>query len=260
MGDDSVGDRPIVRYRPNLEALEAKRLLNAASMAPGGSHRVAGAEASSSPATETGQPHTASKPHETASEVARPSGLDHKPTHGYLVYRITNPDRYNNSLKPPFQQVLVQSTPPIPGQEYNILFISVRNGTAKTFDAGSGFQVKLAGQPKPTPILTGHMQWKPGEVFVFYVLTKKYYPIRNQVTSGFDFNLEGARSVSIPGPSGIFQRIQYDPNSFAHMLNTIVVSGPGNQGGIGAKFGLPNTSIYEFLSAKTNRIDFGGYF
>ena len=233
-------DRRPFQYRPDLESLEAKQLLNAAGAAA---------------------PRAEAKAHVNASNVARPQGIDHKPTKGYLVYRITNPDRYNqSSLKPPFQQVLVQSTQPVPGQEYNILFISVRNGTAKTFDASSGFQIRLANQPKPTPILTGDMTWKPGEVFVFYVLTKKYYPIKNRVTQGFEFNLGGARSISIPGPSGIFQRIQYNPATFERMLNTIVVSGPGNQGGVGAKYGLPNTSINEFVSAKTNRIDFGGYF
>ena len=55
-------------------------------------------------------------------------------------------------------------------------------------------------------------------------------------------------------------RIKYDPATFSHTLNSIVARGPGNQGGKGAKFGLPNTAINEFLFAQTRRIDFGGYF
>ena len=38
-------------------------------------------------------------------------------------------------FNPPFGHVLVQTQVPIPGQTYNILFISVYNGTAKTFTA-----------------------------------------------------------------------------------------------------------------------------
>ena len=98
-------------------------------------------------------------------------------TTGYLVYRITNPNRFNNKLIPPFSQVLVQSRQPVPGQVYNVLYVAVRNGTAQTFDASSGFTVKFPGQPASFPILTGSEQWKPGQEFVFYVLTKKYYPL-----------------------------------------------------------------------------------
>jgi hypothetical protein len=231
-----VSERPIVKYRPSVEGLESKQLLSGLG-------------------TQTASAHAAASLRSTVRE-----SVDHKPTTGFLVYRITNPDRFNNTLKPPFQHVFVQSQPPIPGQVYNILYIVVRNGTAQTFEANSNFQVKLAGQSTPTQILTGDQQWKPGEQFVFYVLTKKYYPIANEVTSGFEFNLEGARSISIPGPSGIVQRIKYNPRTFDRTLDSVVAFGPGNQGGKGAKFGLPNTAINEFVSAKTNRIDFGGYF
>jgi hypothetical protein len=147
----------------------------------------------------------------------------------------------------------------VPGQVYNVLEIAVRNGTARTFDASSGFTVRFPGQPSWIPILTGSEQWKPGQVFVFYALTKKYYPLPSEVTSGFQFNL-GAKSVAIPGPSGIFLRVKYDPTTFARTLDSIVAFGPGAQGGKGVKFGLPVTSLYEFLSAKTRRSDFGGYF
>jgi len=179
---------------------------------------------------------------------------------GYLIYRVTNPNRYNSVVKPPFQQVLVQQDQPVAGQQYNILSILVRNGTAKTFTAGDDLQVKLSQQNYETPVLTGGQEWKPGQWIVFYVLTKKYYPVPSQVKSGFVFDLGGARSVAIPGPSGIFQRITYDPKKFAGMLDWITAYGPGSQGGKGYKYGIPVTNINEIVSAKTNRNDFGGYF
>jgi hypothetical protein len=258
-------DRPVVKFQPGLESLEAKQLMSTG-LAP-----VESSQGTTPSVVETGNVHHAARLHASAAgsnksyenkyrKIALTHGADPKPTHGYLVFRVTNPNIYNNHFNPPFQQVMVQSKKPIPGQTYNILFFSLRNGTAQTFDANSGFMVKMSKQTKATPILTGDMTWKPGETFVFYVLTKKYYPIDNQVTGGFIFDLGGARSLAIPGPSGIFQRIQYNPNTFSQMLGSIVVNGPGNQGGQGIKFGMPNTSITEFVNAKTNRNDFGGYF
>jgi hypothetical protein len=54
--------------------------------------------------------------------------------------------------------------------------------------------------------------------------------------------------------------VKYDPARFAKTLNWIVAFGPGAQGGTGIKYGLPDTAIYEFLSSKTHRNDFSGYF
>jgi hypothetical protein len=209
--------------------------------------------------------HAAAEARAAARQAQRSGGvsaaaLPHKPLHGFLLYRITNPNRYNNHFSGTFGQVLVQKAQPVPGQKYNILFISVRNGTAQTFDASSNFQVKFPGQREPTQILKGDDLWKPGQWYTFYVLTKKYYALPNQVSSGFQFNLDGAFSVGIPGPSGIFNGITYDPATFSRTLNRIVVFGNGNQGGKGIKLGISNTAIDEFVSAKTRRSDFGGYF
>ncbi len=159
-------------------------------------------------------------------------------------------------LTPPFTDVLVQTKQPVPGQIYNILQVAVRNGTAQTFDATSNFYVRFPGDPTTFPILTGNQTWAPGKEFVFYVLTKDYYPLPSQVHSGFDFSLAGARSIGIPGPSGIFLRVKYNPATFDHTLDQIVAHGPGAQGGRGIKVGLPDTAIYEFVSSKTNRNDF----
>ena len=190
-----------------------------------------------------------------AKTVKTPSKLPTK----FLAFRVTN-TAYQTpyDLIPPFQQVLVQSQRPVAGQVYNVLQVAVKNGTAQTFAATNDFRVKLPGG-QWFPVLSGTEQWKPKQILVFYVLTKKYYPL-SPVSGGFILDLGGATSTLIPGPSGIFLRVKYNPATFAKTLNWIVAYGPGNEGGVGAKYGLPNTSIYEFVAAATKRNDFGGHF
>ncbi len=151
----------------------------------------------------------------------------------FLAFRITNTSSpLTVNLKPPFQQVLVQSRQPVPGQVYNVLYVVVKNGTAQTFTASNGFTVRLTSQSKAQayPILTGNQQWKPDQWFVFYVLTKKYYPV-SEVAGGFQLDLGGASLTLVPGPSGIFLRLTYDPNTFARTLDWIVAYGPGAEEG-----------------------------
>jgi hypothetical protein len=241
-----MDDRSRKHYRPRLERLEEKRPLSAG---------VTTAHLAK-PAAETSKAAGATEKSPTVSASAAMK----KPNYGFLVYRITNPNPYNNKIIGPLGQVLVQTNQPVPGQTYNVLQIAVRNGTAQTFDASSNFQVRFPGDPTTFPILTGNETWAPGQDYIFYVLTKKYYPLPSQVHSGFDFSLDGARSVGIPGPSGIYQRVKYDPATFPSLLDWIVTKGPGAQGGIGIKYGLPDTAIYEFVSSKTDRNDFSGYF
>ncbi len=183
----------------------------------------------------------------------------HLPTR-FLAFRVTNTSSQTPyALIPPFQQVLVQAVQPVPGQVYNVLQIAVKNGTAQTFNASSGFAVKVTGDRQSFPILTGSQTWKPKEIIVFYILTKKYYPVP-EVSGGFIFDLGGASSTLVPGPSGVFLRVKYNPSTFAKTLNWIVAYGPGNEGGQGAKSGLPDTAIAEFVAAGTRRNDFGGHF
>ena len=231
-----MSDRRILQFQPHFDPLEARRPLTASV--------VSAASVA-----------TAASSAEVSAAAVQP-----KPTTGFLVYRITNPNQYNNKLSPPFTQIPVQTTQPVPGQVYNVLYVVVRNGTAQTFDANSNFYVRFPGDPQKYPILSGTQQWKPGQEFVFYVLSKKYYPLPSQVHSGFEFSLAGARSVGIPGPSGIYLRVKYDPATFSKTLNWIVAFGPGAQGGTGIKYGIPDTALYEFLSSKTRRNDFSGYF
>jgi len=245
-------DRPTKQFRPGLEPLEARRPLSAGLTT---AHPV-GPWAGPETPTAVGAP--GGRPQGPARITA--SRTDVKPNYGYLVYRITNPSPYNDKLVPPFRNVLVQTRQPRPGQVYNILYVAVRNGTLQTFDARSGFRVMYPSQYQSFPILTGSEQWKPGQEFVFYVLTKKYYPLHSPVHSGYEFDLGGARSIAIPGPSGIFLRVTYNPATFDRVLDHIVAYGPGAQGGKGVKFGLPDTAINEFVNAKTQRKDFGGYF
>ena len=252
-----MNPQPRKRRIPAVEPLESRWLLSASTAAHAAAVQRTAAANSSATAAQP-QTHTASAP--GSSQTASAAPADVKPNHGFLVYRITNPNKFNSRLVPPFGHVLVQTQQPVIGQTYNILCITVRNGTAQTIDASSGFRVKVSGQSQSVPILTGTEQWKPGQNYIFYILTKKYYPLRSQVSSGFSFDLGGARSVSIPGPSGIFLRIKYDPATINKILNYAITQGPGAQGGAGIRFGLPDSAINEILSAQTNRNDFGGYF
>ncbi len=253
--------RSLIKYLPGLEPLEHKQLLSAGPTTRALEHVASGSkELASHPADTSSAAAAGVATPSTGQKVETPATPQKKPTTGYLMYRITNPNRYNRGLNPPFDQVLVQPNQPIPGQVYNILWVIARNGTAQTFNASSGFSVRFPTSGYTTPILTGNEQWKPGQRIVFYVLTKKYYPLPSEVHSGFEFDLAGARSVAIPGPSAIALRIKYNPATFNKTLDNIIVFGQGNQGGVGAVYGLPNTAISEFLFAATNRNDFAGYF
>ena len=192
------------------------------------------------------------------SSTADSAGASAAKSAGFLAFRITQPTRFNNFLTPPFTQVLVQDRQPVPGQVYNILFISVRNGTAQTFNSSNGFLVRLPGGPS-IPILTGSQQWKPGQVFVFYVLTKKYYPLE-QIPGGFQLDLGGRSSTLIPGPSGIFLRIKYNPAKFAKALNQIVAFGQGAREAWAPSSAFPTRPSTRSSPAKTRRRDFGGHF
>jgi hypothetical protein len=238
--------RSIRKFGPGLEQCEEKQLLSGGSLATHVRN-----------AAQTATDHTGAQ---MQSHRPEPGTLG---AFGYLAFRVTNtPHQTPYNLVPPFQQVLVQGRKPVPGQIYNVTDVTVKNGTGVTFDASSGFTVRMTNQPRSFrgfPILTGDQQWKPGQVLVFYVLTKKYYPV-SFVAGGFQFDLGGRSSTAIPGPAGIFLRLKYNPATFARTLNWIVAFGPGNEGGQGARFGLPNTSINQIVDARTQRTDFAGHF
>ena len=168
-----------MKFRPGLEQFEEKQLLSAGSL------------------TTHAGPQTKDLRRQPA-----PVG-----TYGYLAFRVTNtPWQTPYKLVPPFQQVLVQSRQPVPGQVYNVNTVTVKNGTSQTFTASNGFTVRMTNQPRSFrgfPILTGNEQWKPGQILVFYVLIKKYYPV-SFVAGGFQLDLGGRSSTLVPGPSGIF--------------------------------------------------------
>lgn len=224
--------RPTQSFRPEMERFEDRQLLSAAG---------------------------ASAAHHAAAKASRPAG--------YLAYRITNPTNGMVNLVPPFQHVLVQEAQPVAGQEYNILYVAVKNETKQTFTAADGFEVRTTsgtGAPgsagKSFPVLTGDEVWKPDTWMVFYVLSKKYYPLTPEVSAGFQLDAGGRSSTMVPGPSGIALRITYDPAKFASQLDWIVAYGQGAQQGAGSALGLPDTAINSLVSAKTNRPDFAGHF
>ncbi len=197
-------------------------------------------------ASAAGQAHHAVETPTTNSPAAV-SGKTGAAFGGFQLDRITQPSHGNSYLAGPFQQVNVQSVKPKPGQIYNIFSVSVRNSTARTYTASDNFGVRISGQTQYTPILTGNQTWKSGQFIVFYVLSKQYYPVQ-QISGGFEFNLDGSTGTTIPGPSGIFLRVKYNPNTIAKVINYIVPHGPGAKG---HHLGLPDTAIWEFTSAQT---------
>jgi hypothetical protein len=266
--------RAVVELLPALERLEDKQLLSAhpplthlsypkpssgtaAFQATAASRPLAGASSrATNPAGATGSVHIGPKQGAGAADHRR---LPATPV-SFLVYRLTNPMIHKVNLIPPFGQVLVQARQPVPGQVYNVLYVAVKNGTAQTFDASRGFTVTFPGTHGFFPILAGTQQWQPNKWIVFYVLTKKYYPLRSQISGGFELFLGGRRSTLVPGPSGIFLRLQYNPATFPRTLDWIVAFGQGAQLGHGPPFGLPHTAINLLVAARTRRIDFAGHF
>jgi hypothetical protein len=240
--------RPIAKFRPDLERFEPKQLLSAG---PAATHA-----ARAHPAATSG----------LAAGGATPQLAPSTQT-GYLAYRITNPSGRPVNFFPPFLHVLVQRAQPVPGHVYNLLFIAVRNGTAKTFTASDGLTVRLPGFTgthrvinKGFPVLTGNQVWKPGTWTIFYVLGKEYYPLSPQVAAGFQLQAGGRSSTIVPGPSGIFLRLTYNPATFDKTLDWIAVNGPGSQAGVGPPVGMPVTFLNVLVSAKTDRQDFAGHF
>jgi hypothetical protein len=244
--------RRIAAFHPDLERFEARRLLSAGRSAVHASSLVKGTPAAS-PAVTSAAPET----------VAAKSSLPSQ----FLAYRITAPTYRLVHLVPPFQQVLVQKSQPVPGHVYNVLYVALMNGTSQTFTAANNFRVRLPGftgthrvAGNAFPVLTGDQVWKPNTWIVFYVLSKKYYPLSPQVSAGFQLNTGGRSSTLVPGPSGIFLRLTYDPAKFARQLDWIVAYGQGAQLGAGSKLGMPDTAINVLVAANTKRMDFAGHF
>ena len=229
--------RPTTKFHPLLERIESKRLPSAG------------------PLTMHASAMTTHATVESAKNAAK-----RKPE-SFLGFRVTNPsNKILYVLNPPFQHVLVQTNQPVAGQTYNLLQIAVRNGTSQTFTANTGFTVRLNTVKNHVfPVLTGSEVWKPKQVIVFYLLTKKYYPLP-QTYGGFQFDLGGRSTTLVPGPSAIFVRLHYNPATFSQSLDQIVAYGQGNQIGKGAVFGIPNTSINNIVATQTRRNDFGGHF
>ena len=134
--------RPITKYLPGLERLEEKQLLSAGpSTRP--SRALSPVHGPWTPTRPTPRvlqgPLAVFRRRDTGQEVEAPDTPAKKPTTGYLVYRITNPNRFNNGLNPPFSQVLVQSRQPVPGQVYNVSLSSRGTGRRRHSMRAAGF-------------------------------------------------------------------------------------------------------------------------
>jgi hypothetical protein len=249
--------RPLKRFHPALERFEARQLLSGSAVTAHGANLSAGSRGQLSHAAET-----------DAKSNHVPGSLHLKAGSGYFVYRLTNPTYRQINLKPPFLQTLVQTTQPVPGETYNVLFVVIKNGTSHTFTASDGLTARIPGTSaiprangqKGIPVLTGNEVWKPKQWLVLYVLGHKYYPLSPQVGAAFQLRAGGRSSTIVPGPSGIFLRLKYDPATFAQTLNWIVAYGQGAQQGAGSAVGMPDTAINTLVSAATRRIDFAGHF
>ncbi len=249
--------RRILTYHPDLQRFEAKQLLSAGTLA-------AHVDQLGGPAVFMGHAAATSGAPGAAGDA---SGARSTLPTQFLAYRLTNPTYRIIHLVPPFQHVLVQRIQPVPGHVYNVLFVAVMNGTGQTFTAANDFQVRLPGftgshrvVDHAFPVLTGNQVWKPKTWMVFYALSKKYYPLSPQVAAGFQLDTGGRSSTLVPGPSGIFLRLTYDPAKFPGMLDWIVAYGQGAQLGAGAALGMPDTAINVLVAANTNRQDFAGHF
>ncbi|WP_422922917.1 hypothetical protein [Singulisphaera sp. PoT] len=253
--------RATLKLSPRLEGLEEKQLPSASvPTTPSAQSEIRATAQATHAARATNALEFAGDSTRHLAALARNNQISAAPlprqtsnVTGVTMDRITNPTPFNAILRPPFQQVMVQSRPPKPGQTYNVLFISVYNGTKRTFNASDNLTVKLSNQApgQAFPVLTGSEQWKPGQRMVFYVLSKQYYPATPVVSAGFQFNFVNPQVTAIPGPSGIFLRLKYNPATFNKVLDQIVAYGPGSKG---HELGLADTSIWEIIPANSNVI------
>lgn len=177
----------------------------------------------------------------TAPAVVSSTAANPTPIKGVTIDRVTNVRGGDGTLSTPILNILVQTRQPIPGQVYNVLYLNVYNGTKQTFTASDGLTVRTSSSPPGTtfPILTGDEVWKPGQRIVFYVLSKRYYPLTPTQSAGFQFNFVEPRVTGIPGPSGIFLGVKYNPATINNVIDYIVSHGPGT---INSQVGITDTA------------------
>ena len=81
---------------------------------------------------------------------------------------------------------------------------------------------------------------------VFYVLTHQYYPAHPVVSGGFEFDLDGSDGGRDTGAVGDLPEA---PLSTRHVRPHARLDHrlwPGAEGGLGPRYGLPDTQIWEF--------------
>lgn len=248
-----MSERPTKRYRPGLEQLERKLALsNGPSMSLIASLRAARAllRHEAVAARRLGGLGAVRTDWEGLPDPAAPVHALPSPVRGLVLSRITNPrNPASVALTPPFRkQVRVQSIDPVPGQEYNVIFVSVFNGTRRTFTADDGLAARLSTQAPghSYPILSGDERWEPGQTIIVYALTKQSFTeaLAPPESAGFVFNLAPRAIVAIPGPSGFFRGVVFKPDTFPRVLDAIVAHGPGSRG---RHLGLPDTALWQIV-------------
>ena len=202
-----------------------------------------------------------SRGREARFQPPRPTPLSPHLPHGFLGFRVTNPSAAVNYLiVPPFLHVLVQSNQPVPGETYNVLQIAVRNGTSQTFTASNNFTVRMNTDKKQVfPVLTGTEVWKPKQIIIFYILTKKYYPLP-QTYGGFQLDLGGRSSTLVPGPSAIFLRLKYNPATSTARLTLSSPAVKATRGARAAFSGFPIRRSTISSPGEPTANDYGGHF
>jgi hypothetical protein len=237
-------------FHPRIERLEQKQPLSASPAAALTADPGVGV-APVAPATPGTSVMLADN--QTGLYVTSASQPPHFKPSGIKLDRVTNPRVVNGvsnaSLTPPYGHVLVQRQLPVPGQTYNLLFLSVYNATGKTITASDNYTVRTTNTAKGIsfPILQGNQVWPAGGRIVFYLMTNSYYTLNPSQTAGFTFNfLDPSTPLvnAIPGPSGIALRIKYNPATIDKVLDYYVTSGPG---AIGHQFGIPDTAIFNIF-------------
>ena len=149
--------RSVVKCRPCLEQFDVKQLLSTGVLTTHVANTQSGSRAATLHLADTSNVHATAANLAVNQERTQAQNARRQPAppgaFGFLAFRVTNtPWQTPYKLIPPFQQVLVQGGQPVPGQTYNVAFVTVKNGTAQTFTASNRFHGEV---DEPTTILGG---------------------------------------------------------------------------------------------------------
>ena len=177
-------ERPPRDFHPRLERMEPKQPLSASPATALNADADAGVGVAPVAPVTLGTPLMLADNQTGLFVTTASQSPRFKPT-GIKLDRVTNPRVVNGvsnaSLTPPYGHVLVQRQLPVPGQTYNLLFLSVYNATGKTITASDNYTVRTTNTAKGVsfPILQGNQVWPAGGRIVFYIMTNSYYKLES---------------------------------------------------------------------------------